>query len=62
VPTGRSRFQGKLDALGKADWVIESRPGAAQASCVSSFVFVGMPTPEADGAAILELWGSLAVI
>ena len=33
-------IQGKLDALGKADWVIESRPGAAQASCVSSFIVV----------------------
>src|SRR5688572_517363 len=33
-------IQGKLDALGKADWVIESRPGAAEASCVSSFINV----------------------
>ena len=32
--------QGTLDTLGKADWVIESRPGAAQASCVSSFIVV----------------------
>src|SRR5688572_3717414 len=33
-------IQGKLDALGKADWVIELRPGAAGASCVSSFIVV----------------------
>ena len=33
-------IQGKLDTLGKADWVIESRPGAAEASCVSSFIVV----------------------
>jgi hypothetical protein len=33
-------IQGKLDALGKTDWVIESRPGAADASCVSSFIVV----------------------
>lgn len=33
-------IQGKLDALGKADWVIESRPGATEASCVSSFINV----------------------
>ena len=33
-------IQGKLDALGKTDWVIESRPGAAEASCVSSFIVV----------------------
>jgi hypothetical protein len=33
-------IQGKLDALGKTDWVIESRPGAAEASCVSSFILV----------------------
>src|SRR2546423_278531 len=33
-------LQVKLDRLGKADWVIESRPGAAEASCVSSFIVV----------------------
>jgi hypothetical protein len=33
-------IQGKLDALDKTDWVIESRPGAAEASCVSSFIVV----------------------
>jgi hypothetical protein len=33
-------IQGKLDALGKTDWVIESRPGAAEATCVSSFINV----------------------
>jgi hypothetical protein len=33
-------IQGKLDALGRTDWVIESRPGAAEASCVSSFIVV----------------------
>ena len=33
-------IQGKLDTLRKTDWVIESRPGAAQASCVSSFILV----------------------
>jgi hypothetical protein len=33
-------IQGKLDALDKRDWVIESRPGAAEASCVSSFIVV----------------------
>jgi len=33
-------IQAKLDALGKTDWAIESRPGAAEASCVSSFIVV----------------------
>ena len=33
-------IQGKLDTLRKTDWVIESRPGAAEASCVSSFILV----------------------
>lgn len=33
-------IEGKLAALGKTDWVIESRPGAAEASCVSSFIVV----------------------
>lgn len=33
-------IEAKLDALGKTDWVIEWRPGAAEASCVSSFINV----------------------
>jgi hypothetical protein len=33
-------IQARLDALGKTDWVIESRPAAAEASCVSSFIVV----------------------
>lgn len=31
-------IQARLDALDKANWVIESRPGAKEASCVSSFI------------------------
>lgn len=40
APAATQAIQGKLDALGKTDWVIESRPGAAEASCVSSFIVV----------------------